>query len=464
LNNDLAPLDRSYRTHQEIAGTLHQLVGKINSDVLLISIGESNSIQKSLSQKRILFEIGLRQLLQIPLDELNVSGLDISNDLEPIPNENSVALRILDPLWESIQLRLITIENNPLLSEEFGTALSELNYEKNDLLFAIDDLIFSWGAYVDTKDTQRQTAVQMVSIIDIIVFGFIAFSIRRTLNPLGHVTRALSKVKEGVYGQKIHYKSKDEIGDLIDTYNIMSKTILEKDQEAKRMDTAKDEFLTMITHELKTPLVPIQGYADILLSGHLGELTDKQKERLSIIKSSANSLLQLISDLLDAQKLELGQLRMKKDKSSIDATVRESINAILPEVSKKHIKLTYSHNEDIIIPHDSKRIGQVITNLVKNGINIVKPNTGLIEVFIVGSEKSVQIAIRDNGPGIPEKSLSKIFGKFFQVDTSLTREIGGSGLGLSICKGIVEAHGGKIWAENHKTGGATFIFTLPKTS
>src|SRR3972149_4585718 len=112
------------------------------------------------------------------------------------------------------------------------------------------------------------------------------------------IARTLSRVKEGIYGEKINYKSDDEIGELVNSFNIMSDTIKQKTQEAKETDTAKDEFLSMITHELKTPLVPIQGYVDILLGEHLGPLTEKQKERLKIIKSSSESLLRIISNFL----------------------------------------------------------------------------------------------------------------------------------------------------------------------
>ena len=101
-----------------------------------------------------------------------------------------------------------------------------------------------------------------------------------------------------MYGQKITYSGDDEVGQLAANFNIMSETIKEKEEEARKTDIAKDEFLAMITHELKTPLVPIQGYSDILLSEHLGKLTVKQKERINIIKSSSEALLSIISDLI----------------------------------------------------------------------------------------------------------------------------------------------------------------------
>jgi signal transduction histidine kinase len=287
--------------------------------------------------------------------------------------------------------------------------------------------------------------------------------IRKSLLPLDIISKALSKVKEGVYGEKIEYSGTDEVGQLVTNFNIMSDTIKEKEEEAKKTDIAKDEFLAMITHELKTPLVPIQGYSDILLGEHLGKLTDKQKERIEIIKSSSETLLGIISDLLDAQKLDLGQLRMKKEIKNIKETINKAINSLLPEAQKNKIELS-SNLLDLEIEHDPDRIMQVITNLIKNSLNAVQPNIGKIQVNMEELPKEVKIVIKDNGVGIPKSHQKELFKKFYQVDATLTRERGGSGLGLAICKGIIDNHMGKISLQSEINQGATFTFTLPKST
>ena len=243
----------------------------------------------------------------------------------------------------------------------------------------------------------------------------------------------------------------------------MSDTIKEKDDDTKKTEIAKDEFLSMITHELKTPLVPIQGYADILLSEHLGKLTDKQKERIRIIKYSSESLLALISDLLDAQKLELGQLKIRKESINIKNTVENSIKIFLPQLEKNKVKIT-SNIEDYSIEHDAERIKQVITNLIKNSLTAVTPEKGIIEISMKNLPHEIQINVKDNGVGIPINKQGELFKKFYQVDATLTREKGGSGLGLSICKGIVENHGGIITVRSIPNQETIFSFTLPKKS
>ncbi|MDX1533750.1 MAG: HAMP domain-containing sensor histidine kinase, partial [Nitrosopumilaceae archaeon] len=376
--------------------------------------------------------------------------------------ENSESLRQLDPLWEAVQLRVATLEERSLLSEDFDMARKSLQAQRDSLQSSLDNLVDAWNFEVTKGETLQQTIIQILLGVDIAVFFVVLFVIRQSLNPISVITSALSRVKEGVYGERIVYNAKDEVGELVSTFNIMSDTIKQKEEEARKNDQAKDEFLAMITHELKTPLVPIQGYADILLSEHLGALTDKQKERLQIIKSSSESLLDIISDLLDAQKLELGQLRMKLESHSLQDTINKSIEALKPQADRNGVKLS-SVGEDVVVLHDPERMGQVLTNLIKNSLNAVKPNTGVIEIITEEDNDSVIISVKDNGIGIPDDKQKDLFKKFYQVDATLTRERGGSGLGLAICKGIVEGHDGEISVKSALNVGTTFTIKIPKS-
>jgi signal transduction histidine kinase len=172
--------------------------------------------------------------------------------------------------------------------------------------------------------------------------------------------------------------------------------------------------------------------------------------------------LQLISDLLDVQKLELGQLKMKKKMENISETVTKSIQALQPNIDEYKITVENAVDKDIVILHDSERIIQVLTNLIKNSLKAVKAQIGTIKVYSEETDDEVRVMVSDNGIGIPYEKQANLFTKFYQVDASLTREKGGSGLGLSICKGIVEAHGGKISLKSSAEGGTTVTFSLPK--
>lgn len=230
----------------------------------------------------------------------------------------------------------------------------------------------------------------------------------------------------------------------------------------KKMDQAKDEFLAMVTHELKTPLVPIKGYADILLSENLGPLNDMQKNRLQVIKSSSNSLLKLVSDLLDVQKIDLGRLKLDMQMHNLTQIIQNTANKIKPAADSKGITITLDLQPDVLCICDNVRIEQVLVNLLLNSIDFSPPQTGKVLVKLSVKNNRIYIVVKDNGIGIIKESLAKIFVKFYQIDTSVTREHGGTGLGLSVCKGIVEANAGKIWAESEgKNNGAEIHLMLP---
>lgn len=463
LVRELEVLDRNYNKHKEIAYQLQETAKTIGQNALLVSIGQENGTKESLHNARLLFDVGIRKLLQVPLDGLDLAGIQIEQEeLQSIPRENSQSLDQLDLLWEAVGLRVKTLETKSLYSDEFRSAYSRLNEQRQSLLESIDDLLAMWNENRLERRNQGQLITQSIIGIDLAIFVIVLVIIRKSLTPLSTITKAISRVREGIYGEKIEYVASDEIGELASSFNTMSETISAKEEEAKKTDIAKDEFLAMITHELKTPLVPIQGYADILLSGYLGNLTDKQRERISIIKTSAASLLQLISDLLDVQKLELGQLRMKKESAKIHTAVAKSIQTLNPEIEEAKIKVVNEVDQNITVLHDPDRIAQVLTNLIKNSIKAVKPQSGLIRIYSADVQNEVRITVEDNGIGIPYERQGKLFTKFYQVDASLTREKGGSGLGLSICKGIIEAHGGKISLESKPDVGTTITFSLPK--
>ena len=462
LIDELEPLDRNYNKHKKISEELAENARIIGQQTLLISIGEDGDSQEILKEKKLEFEIGLRKLLGIPTWGLDVNSVgEVHEDLDIIPRENASTLRELEPLWESIQIRIQILEERALLSPEFNIAKNEMIDEKLVLFDDVNQLVEKWNEKLVSENNSGEGVVQALLAVNIAVFVIVVIVVRQSMSPLESITRAISKVKEGVYGDKINYSGSDEVGQLVSNFNIMSDTIKEKEEEARKTDIAKDEFLAMITHELKTPLVPIQGYADILLSEHLGKLTAKQKERISIIKNSSETLLSIISDLLDAQKLELGQLRMKKEVRNINETVCSSVNALLTEAERNNVQLT-SYIKDMNISHDPERIKQVITNLIKNSLTAVAPGSGKIEVTMEDTPTEIKINVKDNGIGIPADKQKDLFKKFYQVDATLTRETGGSGLGLAICKGIIDNHGGQISVTSSANQGATFSLTLPK--
>ena len=322
-------------------------------------------------------------------------------------------------------------------------------------------LVVAIVASLFLKVSGQEIVLQILLLIDLALFLYLLYSMRNSLKQIETITDMVLQIKNGLYGQ-LSIKTKDETKSLVEQINSLSSKIKENQLNAKNVEKEKNEFLAMVTHELKTPLVPIRGYADILLKGYFGQLNDNQRQRAEIIKASSESLLELISDLLDAQKLEVGQLKMKADNYNIKSSVEKAISIMASQAMTDKIQLSHAIKADIFARFDEDRIVQVLTNLIKNSIKATEPTKGRVEVFVTDSDSELNVSVKDNGRGISKDSLDKIFHKFYQVDTSSTREKGGSGLGLAICKGIVESHGGKISVQSELGKGTTFTFSIPK--
>ena len=230
-------------------------------------------------------------------------------------------------------------------------------------------------------------------------------------------------------------------------------------QEQKNTEKAKGEFLSMISHELKTPLTPIMAYLSALLDPQImGKLSERQYSTVGTIQSNAKQLQKIIEDIFYLQKLELGQIKFEHQFFLVDDVIQKIIDNYNFNNTIKFVKRV---PEALTLESDSQRIEQVLNNLVNNSIKFVDKNSGIIEIRVEEKEGFVQFIVRDNGYGVPQDKQKELFKKFYQVDSSITRETDGTGLGLSICKHIVEQLGGTIGVESEMDIGSTFYFKIP---
>ncbi|MGQ0605543.1 MAG: sensor histidine kinase [Candidatus Nitrosotenuis sp.] len=244
-----------------------------------------------------------------------------------------------------------------------------------------------------------------------------------------------------------------------------AKTLIQKEkEEIKKIDKAKDEFAAMIAHELKNPLVPIHSYSRMLLDGRFGELTSTQKEKMKIVISGTESMLFLIQDILDNHKAELRKLNLNLQDTDLNEIVNDVVSITQTLADKRGVTIYNDINKSVKTNVDKHRIEQVLTNLIKNAIDFVPKETGVIKISLKLEDRDAIISVIDNGCGIPKEKISHLFGKFYQVNTSQVRERSGSGLGLAICKSIIELHNGKIWAESDVGKGTAIRFTIPLTN
>lgn len=230
-------------------------------------------------------------------------------------------------------------------------------------------------------------------------------------------------------------------------------------EELKRVDKLKDEFLSMVSHELRTPLTSINAYVETLLD--MSEEQSYEREFLEIIDIESGRLSRLINDILDLSKIEAGKMDFHFEKYSINNLIKHSIKNMESYAKKRLVSLELDLDENIKeITIDNDRIMQVLLNLISNAVKFSNEN----EKVIIKSNlenRFVKISVIDSGIGISEEFMPIVFEKFKQVQGVLKRSSGGTGLGLPICKNIVESHSGKIWVESKIGKGSKFIFTLP---
>lgn len=243
--------------------------------------------------------------------------------------------------------------------------------------------------------------------------------------------------------------------EMVTLYDNVTKTA----QELAQLNRLKDEFLSTVSHELKTPLTTIKGFVSVILSGEVGPLNEQQLNFLSVVDQSVNRLTHLISNLLDLSRLN-GKVEMEFQKADLTELVRGSVSNVMLKAREKKVSLTNAL-EKILPPvqADSRWIGQVIDNLL---INAIKYAGSGAKISVSGTDKgeAVVICVEDNGPGIPLEEQKMVFEKFFRGKAS-ANQVPGTGLGLAISKSVIEKHGGKIWVESKPGKGARFCFALP---
>ncbi len=230
----------------------------------------------------------------------------------------------------------------------------------------------------------------------------------------------------------------------------------------KELDRMKSQLLSTVSHELRTPLASIKGFATTLLRDDVDWDEESRREFLAIIDEESDRLTELISNLLDMSRIEAGTLRMEPELTDL--------RPIIQETAAEFQMMTHAHRFEVQLPPvlppvmaDPRRARQILRNLVENAVKY-SPEGGPILISAEVRSNSIHTSVADHGIGIEPELFNRIFDRFYQVDSASTRRVGGSGLGLSICRAIVEAHHGEIWAESQPGIGSTFHFTLPQAN
>jgi len=243
---------------------------------------------------------------------------------------------------------------------------------------------------------------------------------------------------------------------------LFTKELKEANEELLHLDQLKSDFLATMSHELRSPLTSVIGYSDMMLSGITGEVTEKQKGFLGSILTSAETLLNLINDILDLTRIEAGKLELNLEPVELRSVLISVISVVKPRARDKKIQITTFLPTDLPTLHaDPAKLGQILLNLLTNAIKYTH-ETGKVGIEARALPAGiVEIRVTDTGIGISQEDISRVFERFTQIDSSSTRNQGGTGLGLAITRDLIELHGGTIKVQSQLGKGTSFTFTIP---
>jgi len=243
----------------------------------------------------------------------------------------------------------------------------------------------------------------------------------------------------------------------------------EANEELIHLNNVRSEFISLVSHELRTPLTSIKSFAEILMDDIENMDIGTQKRYLSIIDSEGDRLSRLVSNILDIQKIDANKMDWKDEEMVLNDVAQKSVDAFSAAYKAKNVSLSIAAvPDDLTVIADSDKLAQVFSNLLSNALKFTEEGEVLVSVFkyrVHNSGESVcdmaRVTVSDTGAGIPDDQLIKVFDSFHQVDNSATRKAGGSGLGLDICRKIINHYEGNIWVESQPGKGSCFYFEIP---
>ncbi len=315
-----------------------------------------------------------------------------------------------------------------------------------------------------------------------LVVGVAGGDVARARKAAIHLASVIDAIAHASYARHltatVHSAAMDEaFSELTDKNKRLAAAV----ERLKEVDRLKSNFLATISHELRTPLTSVIGYTEMLLEGMAGDVTAEQQEYLQTILSKADQLLQLITGILDVSLIESKAVKIDREPVSVVELIDGVASSMLSEAERRGIVLQLPRDSVPRVLGDRRKLRQVLLHLIANAIKF-SPSGGdvVIEARVgplspsdtatfgspfwieqLSRRFGVRVVVRDRGIGIPPDKQTHIFEPFFQVDSSSTREFGGTGLGLSLAKSYVEAHGGYIWVDSEPGKGSTFTVSLP---
>lgn len=342
--------------------------------------------------------------------------------------------------------------NNPENLTKYGTPIIVSGQQVGTFLVASMMGILSESQNIFITRVNR-ALIWVGSIAVLLVLLVALWQSRSIVKPLGQLAQAARNLAKGDYHQRVQVQRNDELGDMANAFNQMASELAQQSELRRQM-------MADVAHELRTPLSVLRIDLESMEDG----LMEPTPENVRALQSEVSYLSNLVDDLRMLSLADAGDLKIEKSPVELNSLVREMVERQQNAARERKIKMTahYAENE-IFVMGDPQRLSQVMVNLLSNAIQHTLPDyeiTTKIEV----ENQIARVSVTNYGTWIPTEDLERIFDRFYRLERSRNRDQGGSGLGLSIGRSLINAHGGKIWAESQQGESTTFTFTLPRLS
>ncbi|MGN0521651.1 MAG: ATP-binding protein [Eubacterium sp.] len=307
--------------------------------------------------------------------------------------------------------------------------------------------------------------VLIIVLLFVAAIAILSFITTKTIvSPIKKIEKGADEIARGNLNYKIEYKSTNELGKMVDSFNKMRLRLKQSIEKQNEEEEKRKELVAGIAHDLRTPLTSAKGYAEGLRDG-IADSPEKQKRYIKTICSSIDDTERILNDLLDVSRMEINGYRLNKTDVNAGEFFGDCADEIGVILEKAGFDFSFEINcdKDAEISVDIDRFVRVINNIISNCIKYAREDVkGRVQMTLNDYDKSVILEVSDNGIGVDRESLPKIFDTMFRADPARSKVSEGSGLGLAVCKQIVELHGGFIWASSREEEGLSIFISLPK--
>ena len=313
---------------------------------------------------------------------------------------------------------------------------------------------------------QIMTKDLFVTVLVVLVFTSVSVGLwiyRSIAAPLVKLRRATQNIKEGNLDFTLEVEGADEFSELCRDFEEMRRRLKESAEEKVVLDKENKELISNISHDLKTPITAVKGYVEGIMDG-VADTPEKMDRYVRIIYNKTNEMDHLINELTFYSKIDTNRIPYVFSKLNVEDYFADCAEEVGLELETRGIQLYYANyvDKDVLVIADGEQIRRVIYNIVSNAIKYMDKEKGVIQIRVKDVGDFIQVEIEDNGKGIAAKDLPNIFDRFYRTDVSRNSSKGGSGIGLSIVRKIMEDHGGKVWATSREGIGTIMYFVLRK--